>query len=264
MCKVDEKKLQKNTPGQDAVLRALLEQVDALPDAPVRRIAVGTHLAAVAGPRLGLGSRLGGHGTPPAPAPDTKAPTAKAVAAWLNAPPEPAPTGDVWRDEARALALAACNALLPVPANAQPRKGQDIILERGAGRNVAVVGHFPFVERMGPSFRRLWVLEKDPRPGDLHAAHAPDVLPRADLVAVTATTLLNGTLAGILALCRPGAFVFLLGPSTPFASCLFDLGVDALAGAVVDDEAVCLAGVERGLPFRGLRGVRSLAWEAGA
>ena len=113
-------------------------------------------------------------------------------------------------------AWPAVNALLAPPEGLEAVKGQDLILERGTGRRVAVVGHFPFVERMGERFEDLCVLELAPRGGDLPANRAKDVLPAADVVAMTGTTLLNGTMAPLLALCRPDAFVMVLGPQHPF------------------------------------------------
>lgn len=243
--------------AQDAILRAVLDDLSEA-DAPVREAAMGGHLVAVTcGGRTGLASRQGAHG-PGRPAlggdPAPRLPeSARDLAGWLLAPPPDVP-------EARALGLAAVNALLPPPDAAASLKGQDLIRERGTGRRVVVVGHFPFVERMGPEFESLHVLELAPRPGDLAAERAADVLPRADVAAVTGTTLLNGTLAGILSLCREDAFVLLLGPSAPFAPSLFPRGVDALAGSVVLDAEAALADVRKGLPFKALRGASSLVW----
>ena len=242
----------------DALLDALLAQALDRPDAPLGAALVGGHLVAVrAGgaqdAALGLASRSDAHGSPVPPALPPLPDSLHGLARLLPRDPEPFPL-------ARSLALAAMNALLPPPADAAPAKGQDLLLARGAGKRAVVVGHFPFVERMADQFASLDVLELSPRPGDLPAAAARDVLPRADLAAITATTLLNHTLAGLLALLRPGAEVILLGPSTPFASCLFDFGVTVLAGCAAEDPDAVLGGVERGLPFRALPGVRHLAW----
>ncbi|MEW5773457.1 MAG: DUF364 domain-containing protein [Thermodesulfobacteriota bacterium] len=241
-------------PGQDDILAALLGQALARPDSRVSEVRLGAHLAVVrAGEALGLASRSGGHDGP-APIPPADRPaTLHALARLLAEDPEPFP-------QARALALAAVNALLPPPAEAAPAQGQDLLLALGRGKRAAVVGHFPFVERMAGEFSSLDVLEMSPRPGDLPAAAAREVLPRADLAAITATTLLNGTLAGLLALLRPGTEAILLGPSTPFASALFRFGVTVLAGCAAADPAAVLEGVARGLPFKALPGVRRLAW----
>lgn len=225
-------------------------------DGPVSSLTVGSHLVAVnCGGRIGLASCQGPHNAENASAPCmAELPASgRELAQWLIAPPPFIP-------QARSLGLAAINALLPPPQDLSPAKGQDLILEHGKGRNVAVIGHFPFVERMGERFARLSVLELSPRADDLPAAQASRILPEADVVAITGTTLLNGTLAGLLALCSRQAFVLMLGPSTPFAGSLFEQGVNVLAGARVDDAGSVCKGILEGRPFKSLAGVSSLVW----
>ena len=118
--------------------------------------------------------------------------------------------------------MAAVNALLP--RNYQftgEANAEQLIFQHGLGKRVALVGHFPFVPHLREQLNHLDVLELDPQPGDLPASKAPDVLPGADMVAITAMTLLNGTLESMLALCSPGAFVILLGPSAPLTPLMF-------------------------------------------
>ncbi|WP_461209237.1 Rossmann-like domain-containing protein [Desulfocurvus sp. DL9XJH121] len=248
MAKLDE------STTQTDILQGVLGDLPGC-DALASRAVLGGHLVAVeCGGRVGLASRMGSHGLPAADdgAGNDGVP-GRAMADWLLRPPP-------GRGEGRSLGMAALNALLPPPDGLSGAKGQDLILDKGRGRRVVVVGHFPFVERMGDTFADLKVLELSPRPGDLEASRAADVVPRADLLAATATTLLNGTLAGLLRLCRADAFVLVLGPSTPFAPSLFGFGVDALAGAVVRDREAALDGVKKGLPFKALPGTESLTW----
>jgi len=63
----------------------------------------------------------------------------------------------------------------------------EILAEKGKGKDVAVVGHFPFVPKLQSLARKLWVIEKRPREGDLPAEDAEKVLPRAEVVAITGT-----------------------------------------------------------------------------
>ena len=135
-----------------------------------------------------------------------------------------------------------------------------MLLRLGKGKKVAVIGHFPFVDALRKACQTCWVLERQPKEGDLIATEAPTILPQADLITITGTTLLNGTLAELLNLCREDATVVLLGPTTPFASSLFSCGIDILAGSeVVDPEAV-LDGIRGGSCFKGLKGVKQTAW----
>ncbi len=155
--------------------------------------------------------------------------------------------------------FATINALLDVDEAACVEvNAADVIAERGAGRNIAVVGHFPFVPRLRSIAGTLWVLELHPREGDLPAAMAPEVLPQADVVALTGTSLLNHTFEALIALCRREAFVIMLGGTTPLSSVLFDAGVDAVAGTLLTDPAAALLAVSQGATFPQIPGKRLL------
>jgi uncharacterized protein (DUF4213/DUF364 family) len=157
------------------------------------------------------------------------------------------------------MGMAAINALLPrqedtwVDINAE-----QVIAQHGAGKGVALVGHFPFIPRLREQVGKLWVLELRPLGDDLPADAAPDVIPQADVLAITGTTLLNRTFEGLMALRRPEALVLVLGPSTPLSSILFDHGVHLISGSVVEDIASVLRAVSQGANFRQIhrQGVR--------
>ncbi len=150
-----------------------------------------------------------------------------------------------------AVGVAAINALLPLsPEQWVDVNAEEVIARHGAGKNVALVGHFPFVPHLREAVDSLWVLELQPGPGDLPSDAAPDVIPQADVVAITGTTLINRTLEGLLALCRPEALVLVLGPSTPLSPVLFGHGVHILSGAVVEDSETVLRAVIQGANFR--------------
>ncbi|MEE9616984.1 MAG: DUF364 domain-containing protein [Anaerolineae bacterium] len=176
------------------------------------------------------------------------------------------------------IGMAAFNALLKpcpelaegaCPATASTRGGElaegvneaactevnaeEIILERGTGRRVAIVGHFPFVERVRRAAATCWVVELHPHPGDLPAEQATEVLPQADVVALTGTSLINHTFDALIGLCRPDAFVLLLGPSAPLSPVLFKTGVDAVSGTLVTDPERVLRSVSQGATFRQIK-----------
>ncbi|MGC9346512.1 MAG: Rossmann-like domain-containing protein [Anaerolineae bacterium] len=155
--------------------------------------------------------------------------------------------------------MAAVNALLEVDEQACTEvNAADVIARRAAGREAAVVGHFPFVPSLRESAGKLWVLELNPGPGDLPAARAPEILPRADVVALTGTSLLNKTFEGLIELCREDAFVIILGATAPLSTVFFDVGVDAVAGTLVVDPAVALQAVKQAATFRQIPGKRLL------
>jgi uncharacterized protein (DUF4213/DUF364 family) len=162
------------------------------------------------------------------------------------------------------IGMAALNALLEVDETTLTEaNAEQIILERGAGQRVAIVGHFPFIERVRAAAAECWVLERQPGAGDLPAEQAAGVLPQADVVALTGTSLINHTFEDLMPLCRPDAFVLLLGPSAPLTPELFRLGVDAISGTRVSDPEVVLQTVSQGATFRQIKrggGLRLLTW----
>lgn len=149
------------------------------------------------------------------------------------------------------IGVAALNALIPAPQQPwEEGNAEEILARSGAEKNVALVGHFPFVESLRPRVGTLWVLEMEPQGDDLPAEAAPQVIPQADVLAITATTLINGTFDGLMALRRHDARVMVLGPSAPLSPVLFDAGVHLISGAVVEQIDAVLAAVSQGANFR--------------
>ncbi len=228
-------------------------------EGPVTDVRVGTHWTAVViktrhGLRAGLASTQIvhdlEHGRPAVRnAGHLIGMSASALAAWITAE---SPTE-------RSIGFATLNALLEVDVAAcVERNAEQIILEQGRGRRVAIIGHFPFVSRVREAAAMCWVLELNPLPGDLPAAQAPVILPQADVVAITGMSLVNGTFEGLVALCRPDAYVLVLGATTPLTPLLFEYGVNAISGTVVTDIPSVLAAVSQGANFRQIGGKRLL------
>lgn len=226
-------------------------------DAPVRRVVVGAFWTAVvleSNPvRAGLGSTL--HGEHHDEGPPVREPgrlrerSGRELAELLRSP----------QILEASIGMAALNALLDVDeSSCVDLNAEELIVERGTGKRVAIVGHFPFVDRVRQVARESWVLELRPRPGDLAAGQAVDVLPQADVVALTGTSLLNHTFDDLVALCRPEAFVVLLGASAPLSPVLLERGVDAVSGTKVVDVAAAVRAVSEGATFRQIPGKRLL------
>jgi uncharacterized protein len=149
------------------------------------------------------------------------------------------------------LGLAAINALLPRQPQLWGEENASAIIARfGVGKRVAMVGRFPFATELLPLVGELLILEQNPGPDDFPAETAPEVLPGADVVAITGMTISNHTLEDLLRLCNPQAKVVLLGPSTPLSPVFFDYGVDVISGAVVTEIQPVLRIVSQGGNFR--------------
>ena len=135
------------------------------------------------------------------------------------------------------IGIAAINSLI------EPRGEKlnviDFLIEQGRGRKIAMVGRFPRSSAVQQAAGQLWVLEKHPRPGDFPESEAANLIPQADIVAITGSALANGSLQSLLDLSRGYTIVF--GPSTPLSSVLFDWGVDMIGGArATNPEAILL------------------------
>jgi uncharacterized protein (DUF4213/DUF364 family) len=226
-------------------------------DAPVGRVLVGAFWTAVVlqgdPPRCGLASTLRAETHdegPPVRQPGRLCQhSGRDLAEWLRST----------RILEASIGMAAFNALLEVDESAcTDLNAEEVIVEHGTGRRVAVVGHFPFVDRVRQVAETCWVLELHPRPGDLAARLAAEVLPQADVVALTGTSLLNHTFDDLIALCRPEAFVVLLGASAPLSPVLLERGVDAVSGTKVVDVPAALGAVGEGATFRQIPGKRLL------
>ena len=163
-----------------------------------------------------------------------------------------------------AIGMAAINSLLEVdPDSCIEVNAAEVILKKGEGKNVVIVGHFPFLPRVREKAKNLWVIEKNPREGDLNETEADRFIPQADVVAITGTSLTNHTLPHLLELCNREAFVIMLGDTVPLLPGLFDYGVHALSGTRVTDAELALKCVSQGANFRQIKGTRKLTMVKG-
>jgi uncharacterized protein (DUF4213/DUF364 family) len=155
--------------------------------------------------------------------------------------------------------VATINAILPRDENAYvDANAGDVIAQHGAGKRVVVVGSFPFVPRLREQVESLTVLDEQPGDGLLPPSAAGDVIPAADVLAITGAALVNHTLEGLLALRRTDALVLVLGPSTPLSPVLYEHGADILSGSIVEEIDPVVRTVSQGGGFRQIRrlGVR--------
>lgn len=155
--------------------------------------------------------------------------------------------------------VASINSLIiPDPKQITRINGVDILLKRSVGENVAMVGHFPFADRIEEVAEELSILELSPGEGDLKASEASRVIPNASVVIVTGTTLINHTFEHIAELVNK-SYMMVLGPTTILSPVLFDYGVDAICGIRVVDPCLTIRYLSEGGSFRHIRGTEQIA-----
>jgi uncharacterized protein len=129
----------------------------------------------------------------------------------------------------RAVGIAAMNALADTCWRRRPHPETELRLgidafdatEIRRGDTVVVVGAFvPFLRELKRRRQPFLVLEQDPatlKPDELPffrpAEQAATVVPEADVLLITGTTLINDTLEELLTLAKPAARVTMVGPT---------------------------------------------------
>jgi len=129
----------------------------------------------------------------------------------------------------RAIGIAAMNALADTCWRHRPHPEAELRLgidafdatEIHQGDNVVVVGAFvPFLRELKRRHQPFLVLEQDPAtlkadelPFFRPAEQAGTVVPQADVLLITGTTLINDTLEELLGLAKPTARVTMVGPT---------------------------------------------------
>jgi len=161
--------------------------------------------------------------------------SAKSVAEWITS----------WNSYEANIAMATINSvvnannpMLPkteainnsAPANLSVF---EYFLPRIRNKRVVVVGRYPGLEDYETQCD-LTVIEKLPSDNDLPEQAAEFLIPRADWVFLTATSIPNKTFPRLAELATDANLV-LMGPTVPWLSELSEFGVDFLAGIKITD-----------------------------
>jgi uncharacterized protein len=112
------------------------------------------------------------------------------------------------------------------------------------GKKVAVVGHFPGIEKL-QDVCELSILERQPQPDDYPDPACEYILPEQDYVFITGTAFVNKTMPRLLELSK-NAKIILIGPSVPVSRALFNYGVSCLASFVISEQPSIWRAVQEG------------------
>ncbi len=202
-----------------------------LADITVERVVVGLFFTGV---KLGNGA-AGACATPIKTIPEAVCCPSSAMAMPFPGKVRGRLAGDLAREALsghgirRAVGIATINALAECCWQRRPHPEIELrpsvdafdATEIRPGDQVVVVGAFvPFLKELKRRGQSFLVLEQDPatlKPDELPffrpAAQAAAIVPRADVVLVTGSTLVNATLEDLMALARPEARVTIVGPT---------------------------------------------------
>lgn len=147
-----------------------------------------------------------------------------------------------WNFEEATLALAAANAFYNTPENidklglrsSSSAHYTDYVDFRG--KSVCMVGHMRSAEELRRIAKEVYIIEREPKPGDYPDSACDYLLPRCDIAVITGSSIINKTLPHLLDLSQ-NAYTILTGPSVPLCPSLLDCGIDMLAGLALTDRA---------------------------
>ena len=162
-----------------------------------------------------------------------------------------------WNGFEASVGMACINAVINAESEilqmAQPiaRAGRgnlsvfEHFLPRMKGKKVVVVGRYPGLEEIEKQLDMI-VLERNPGDKDLPDPACEYVIPDADWVFLSATSIINKTFPRLAEL-SSNANLVLMGPSLPWIEQLSEFGVDYLAGVrVVEDSSLVSSVMEGG------------------
>lgn len=130
----------------------------------------------------------------------------------------------------RSIGLAAINAFWNRPGGRAARSHNGLERFESPGDGLVVVGAFRGALKKLPM---ATVIEREPQGSDIPAEHSDSQLAAAKAIAITAQTLMNGSLEPLLAKLDHIPTKLLLGPSAPVCPILFEQGLTAVSGLAI-------------------------------
>jgi uncharacterized protein (DUF4213/DUF364 family) len=92
-------------------------------------------------------------------------------------------------------------------------------MDKGRGKNISIIGHFPFVDDLKDVAKNLGLLKNGKDLAITLQKMRSKYLPDSDVIAISSTTLINHTLEDLLPLCPTSSFTMLAGTYNAYDSC---------------------------------------------
>ena len=147
-----------------------------------------------------------------------------------------------WNFQEASIGVAAINSL--IKPRGKRGDGFKILYELAKKKKVAFVGHFPKVTDIEEIADTVWIFEKSQKTGDLPDTAVEYLLPKADIVVITGSAVVNKSIQRLLEL--SSGFTIIMGPTTPMSPVLFDYGADVLAGCKVKNSRRLIKKISEG------------------
>ncbi len=152
-----------------------------------------------------------------------------------------------WNMEEASEAFAAVNAYYNTPEHACPdRETKTLDGISVEGKTVGMIGHMLghsniTAERLAPA-RKLYISDRENKPGAYPDSASEFFLPLCDLVIITGSAAINKTLPRLLELSEHAETV-LCGPSVTCCPALLELGIARLNGRIITEAGAMLAAI---------------------
>ena len=150
-----------------------------------------------------------------------------------------------------AIGLATINAVINTPQKNWDKGSVLDAFSLDESDTFGMIGEFkPILSRVRSMTKNIYVFERGMPEGrdDLYPSNRiPHLLPKCDIVVISATTVINHTIDEIVSYCRNAEKVCMVGPSTCLCPDVFKkYNITLLAGSVVKNPDLILQIISQG------------------
>lgn len=103
------------------------------------------------------------------------------------------------------------------------------------GKKIALIGHLSLQPDALKGASEVYIIEREPKPGDYPDSACEYILPQCDIVVMTASAAVNKTMPRLIELSKCAKTV-IIGPTAPLCPELKALGIDRISGLIIRDK----------------------------